>query len=176
MNLLLLASPAAVVTLVVTTHLLGHSFQQRYYQLALQPRQLSSIWRIATYPVVHISWRHLFFNVLPLLLLGLLIAANSIATFWLLTIVTLLVSGWGTWLCSTADRVVGASGLVFGYWGFIITSAAISQDPFWTAAAALTLMIYAGLWSSLMKLQGGISWAGHFWGLLGGVATAFLVS
>ncbi len=170
-----LASALGLALLPLLTHLFGHASEKRYYQLALRPRQAAYIWCIATYPLVHIGYRHLVFNCLPLLLLGLLIAANSLPTFWLLTVIVVLSSGWGTWLFSTADRVVGASGLVFGYWGFILTRAAISEDTFWTAAAALTLMVYAGLWSSLMKLRGGVSWAGHFWGLVGGIGAAFLV-
>jgi membrane associated rhomboid family serine protease len=171
-----LVSALVVALLPLVIHLVGSASTSRYHRLALHPRNPQSIWAIASYPLVHVNFRHLAFNCVPLLLLGLLIATKSVSTYWLATVLILLVGGWGTWLFSSADRVAGASGLVFGYWGFIIASAALSEDPFWTAAAALTLMVYAGLWSSLMKLEGGISWAGHFWGLVGGITSAVLVS
>ena len=175
-NIIDLAGPVLVAALPVLSHLLGRFSQADYENLALQPRHSEHLWQIATFPLVHVSYGHLIFNVGPLLVLGLLVALNQVSTFWLLTAVVLLVSGWGAWLFSSADRVAGASALVFGYWGFILTAAVLQDEAFWTAAAALTLLLYAGLWNSLMRPGGGISWASHFWGLLGGVATALLVS
>ncbi len=171
-----LLSALAVALLPALTHLVSHLSKSSYFKLAVVPRRSSHILQVVTYPLVHLNYRHLWFNCIPLLLLGLLIALRDTATFWLLTVIAMTASGWGTWLFSTADRVAGASGLVFGYWGFIIASAALTQDSFWTAAAVLTLLVYASLWQSLMRIQGGMSWAGHFWGLVGGLSSALLIA
>ena len=175
-NRIELLSPMVVATLPLLSHLLGQLHREGYAALALQPRRSQHLWQIATFPLVHISLAHLALNVVPLLLLGLLVALGQVAIFWLLTGVVLLVSGWGTWMFSTAERVAGASALVFGYWGFILAAAVLNDDLFWTAAAVVTLLLYAGLWNSLLQLGAGISWACHFWGLLGGIGTALLVS
>ncbi len=174
--LLALGQGGVLALLCAVCHALGQLNPTSYYRLALTPRDMNSVWRIASYPLVHINLRHLLFNLLPLIILGILIAAENTASYWLTSAVILLVGGWGTWLFSTADRVVGASGLVFGYWGYILARAALEQNSFWLAAAGLTLLLYAGLWSNLMKIEGGVSWAAHFWGLIGGIGAALLIA
>lgn len=166
--------PLALVCSLLASHLLGQALPGIYSQLMLQPRS-TQIWQIATYPWVHGNWQHLLFNALPLLILPTLILLLAPQQFWLVSIIILLVGGWGTWLCSTATQVGGASGLVFGYWGYIVTAAAISGRPEWTAAAAITLLFYSGLWHSLGEVVRGVSWSAHFWGLLGGAGAALLL-
>jgi membrane associated rhomboid family serine protease len=168
-----LFAPLALLGLCLI-HLLGQVFPALYRAMALQPRR-RNIWQIATYHWVHGSASHLFFNILALGILSTLIVTQLQEQIVPVTILILMVAGWGTWLFSTADRVAGASGLVFGYWGFILTAAAISSEPRWTAVAALTLLFYSGLWATLGKVVKGISWSGHFWGLAGGVLTASLM-
>lgn len=166
--------PLALVASLCLTHALGQLFPSLYGKLSLQPRS-QQLWQIATYHWVHGNWRHLLFNGLPLLILSTLIVLQSPQQFLLVSVVVLMIAGWGTWLFSTASRVAGASGLVFGYWGFIIAAAAITGKTQWTAAAALTLLFYSGLWATLGEVVRGVSWSGHFWGLVGGLVAAVLL-
>jgi membrane associated rhomboid family serine protease len=166
--------PLALIASLCLAHALGLLFPSLYARLALQPRS-QQLWQIATYHWMHGNWRHLLFNCLPLLILSTLIVLQSPGQFWLVTVVVLMVAGWGTWLFSTASRVAGASGLVFGYWGFIIAAAVISGKTQWTVAAALTLLFYSGLWATLGEVVRGVSWSGHFWGLMGGFVAAGLL-
>jgi len=169
-----LLMPLALAVSLLLSHLTGQLFPDFYQSLMLQPRQ-PKLWQIATFAWVHGGYQHLLLNVLPLLLLTGIILLVAPQSFWLVSTVILLVGGWGTWLCSTASRVGGASGLVFGYWAYIIATAAISGKPEWTAAAAITLLFYSGLWASLGEVVRGVSWSAHFWGLSGGVVAAALV-
>ena len=155
-------------------HLVGLLLPGAYSRLALQPRR-KRLWQILTYHWVHGGWQHLLFNSLSVLALSTVIVIRDRDHFWLVTVMAVFCAGCGSWLFSTAKSVAGASGLVFGYWGFIICAAAISREPAWTAAAAITLLFYSGLWATLGTVSKGISWAGHFWGLIGGIAAALLV-
>jgi membrane associated rhomboid family serine protease len=166
--------PVALVASLCLAHALGQIFPASYRHMALQPRR-RQLWQVATCHWVHGNWRHLVFNCLPLLVLSTLIVLQSPRVFGLVSLVVLMVAGWGSWLFSTASRVAGASGLVFGYWGFIIAAAAMSGKNQWTATAALSLLFYSGLWATLGKVTKGISWACHFWGLCGGIIAAVLL-
>jgi membrane associated rhomboid family serine protease len=153
---------------------LGQLWPGLYSRLALQPRGKRP-WQILSYHWVHGDWRHLFFNCLALLALATVIVIWDEQHFFPISLIVLLSAGCGTWLFSTATQVAGASGLVFGYWGFIICAAAISREPGWTAAAAITLLFYSGLGASLSNVVKGVSWSGHFWGLAGGALAAGLL-
>ena len=156
---------------IALSFVLGQLFPAFNRQLALHPRR-KSLWQLITFHWVHGNWRHLLFNVFPLFILSTLILIQGEGHFPRVTACIFVVAGTGTWLCSTATRVAGASALVFGYWGFVVSAAAISGEPAWTAAAAITLLFYSGLWASLGRVEKGISWSAHFWGLCGGILAA----
>lgn len=165
--------PLVLVSSLILSHLLGLAFPQRYRQLALHPRK-PWCWQMLSFHWVHGNWRHLLFNALPLLLLTTLILIQEPQRIYIATVCIVLSAGSGTWLFSSATRVAGASALVYGYWGFIVATAAISQDQAWTAMAGLTLLFYSGLWATLGQVLKGVSWSAHFWGLTGGALAACL--
>jgi membrane associated rhomboid family serine protease len=67
---------------------------------------------------------------------------------------------------------VGASGLVFAYFGWIIVRAIRERSVFAIVLALVTLVVYGGVLWGLSPFQVGISWQGHLGGLLGGVVLA----
>jgi membrane associated rhomboid family serine protease len=166
-------SPLLLVSTLLAAQLCHRVFAGNSLDLRLRPR--GSSWQIATFPWVHRDWSHLVFNAIPILLLGGLISLQGQREFWFVTTLILLVSGWGTWLFSRATAVAGASGLVFGYWGFLLAAAALSRETQWLLAAAITLLFYAGLWTRLGDISQGVAWSAHFWGLAGGVLAAVLL-
>lgn len=69
-------------------------------------------------PLLHASWPHLIGNSVPFLVLGCLVAAEGARRFWTVTLFAAVV---GTWLVNAPGTVtVGASGLVFGYFGYLV--------------------------------------------------------
>ncbi len=157
------------------SHLLGLVLPRPYQALSLYPRS-GHLWQLASFHWVHGNWQHLALNLVPLVLLGVLIATQGTTQYWLATGMILLVAGAGTWLFSSATRVLGASGLVFGYWGYILARAGLSGEMAWAGLALITLLFYSGLLRSLARVSRGVSWSCHFWGLCGGVAAALLAS
>ena len=74
---------------------------------------------ILTSPLLHGGLLHILSNSLPLLVLSTLLRWHGSFVFWVVTIVIMILGGLGTWLVSSAP-VVGASGMIFGYWAFLI--------------------------------------------------------
>lgn len=138
------------------------------------PRESGALAGILTAPLIHANWPHLFANTLPLLILGALLLVDSVAEFVFVTIAAALVGGLGTWLFGTHARHVGASGVIFGYVGYLLVR------PFFDrriGSAVVTLLVGAiygtALLYSLVPREG-ISWSGHAFGFLGGVLAASL--
>ena len=142
-------------------------------QWGIHPRRLSGLAGIISSPFIHGSLYHIISNTLPLLVLGFFIQLKSRALFWELFIVLSLLVGLGVWIFGSAGSHIGASGVIFGMWSFILADAFYSKQPGAIAVAGLTLLFYGGLWLTLLDMRTHVSWAGHFCGLLVGVAVAW---
>jgi membrane associated rhomboid family serine protease len=142
-------------------------------QWGIIPREARGLPGILLAPLLHVSASHLAANSLPLLLLASLILVEGARVFWLATGIILLVSGAVVWGLGAADSVyLGSSSLVYGYFGYILMRAWITRSPLWVALGLLSLLIYGGLGAALLTVKEGVSWLGHFSGLVAGMLAA----
>src|SRR3984893_256831 len=96
-----------------------------HYQLTLdygiRPRDIGSLPDILSAPFLHVSWAHIEGNSGPLFIFGFLAAYRGVTKFLGVTVVVILTSGLGAWLTESSGTVgAGASGVVFGYFGYIM--------------------------------------------------------
>ena len=96
-----------------------------HYQLTLnygiRPRDVGSLPDILAAPFLHVSWTHIESNSGPLFIFGFLAAYRGVYRFLGLTVLIILVSGLAAWLTAPTHSVgAGASGVVFGYLGYIL--------------------------------------------------------
>ena len=68
---------------------------------------------------------------------------------------------------------IGASGLVMGYWGFVLVNAYHSPSFIAIAVAAVCLYYFSSLFANLMPQGEKVSWEGHVFGFLAGIITTF---
>jgi len=89
----------------------------------------------------------------------------------------LLVGGLGTWVFGGPNTVhIGASGIVFGYFGFLLSRGYFEREFMAIALSVLVFVMYSGLLLGILPTHPGISWQGHLFGFLGGILTAKLLS
>ncbi|MBV1914560.1 MAG: rhomboid family intramembrane serine protease [Pseudomonadales bacterium] len=143
-------------------------------QFGILPRTLSGLWHIPIAPFIHGSLYHLIANTLPLLGLGFLIQLKQRSLFWELTGITIVLSGFGTWLIGSSAYHIGASGLVLGLWAYIFADAFLRRSIRAIVIAVITLFLYGGLIFTLFDIRLHISWAGHMSGMVSGVLVAWL--
>jgi len=142
--------------------------------LGIRPRSISGLPGIAFSPFLHADLRHLLANVIPLAVMGSFVSALSPRLFVFRTFYLVLISGLLTWLISSSGIVIGASGLVFAYWSFLITNGFLNKRVKDVMIALITFLVYGALIFGLFRVQYGVSWAGHFSGAVAGIAFAFL--
>ncbi len=145
--------------------------------LGIKPRQRFNLATIFFSPLVHGSSRHLLGNSIPLAILAFLTVLPDTQLFWPVTGIITLVDGLGTWYFGRRDKIhIGASGLLMGYFGFVLTRGFFHQDT----GAVLFAFVVAGFYASLFKVlvlrQEGISYASHLSGFAGGLAAAYVTS
>ena len=143
-----------------------------FYYLGIEPRTISGLAGIVFSPFLHASWTHLVSNLVPLVIMGCFISALAPSLYLLRTIALIVISGSLTWLTSTAGVVIGASGLVFAYWSYLITNGFITRKTKDLLIGLVTFLVYGALIFSLFRVEEGVSWAGHFSGVMAGILLA----
>ncbi len=166
------------VTLLLVSMWLVYSLQFFFvYDLStygIMPRTYIGLLYIPISPWVHHNTAHLIFNSVPLLVLGFLVHLNGRTEFWWVTILIILLSGLGTWLIGNAGSHGGASGLIMGYWSYILASAIFTRSIKSIFLALVALLFYGGIIYVLLDTRPHISWAGHASGFLAGIVTVWI--
>jgi membrane associated rhomboid family serine protease len=140
----------------------------------IYPRTGEGLFGIFIAPFIHSGWPHLFANTPPLLVLGALVLLRGVREFLLVTFACMVAAGAGTWLLGSWGNHIGASGVLFGYVGYLLFRPAFDRK-IWSALIALVVagMYATALLASLIP-SSGISWSGHFFGFAGGLLCARL--
>ncbi|MCY7407546.1 MAG: rhomboid family intramembrane serine protease [Alkalinema sp. CAN_BIN05] len=166
-----------VVIVLWTIQLANSLMNDALNNLGIRPRNISGLQGVLFAPFLHGGWRHLISNTFPLVILSWLIMARDRSEWIAVTVLTGIASGLGTWLFGGAETVhIGASGVVFGYFGFLVARAYFERSFGSIAISLLVLALFGGMIWGILPVRVGISWEGHLFGLLGGIAAAWTVA
>src|SRR5215208_5258157 len=142
----------------------------------IQPRTLSGLWGILLAPLLHGGFAHLIANTVPFLTLGFLVMLRGLGTFIGVSLLVIVLGGLGVWLLAPGNTIhIGASGLIFGYIGYLLARGYFERNFSSLGIAALVALLYGGALWGVLPGQLGISWQGHLFGFLSGVTTAGLL-
>lgn len=143
-------------------------------RFGILPRTVEGIKGIVLSPLIHGDWTHLFNNSVPLLILGW-------ATFYFYRNLAPKVIFWSyflaglyTWISARSAYHIGASGLVYALFGFLMISGFLRKYVPLIALSFLVAFLYGSLIWGILPWDKSISWEGHFWGLLVGLLLAAL--
>lgn len=142
--------------------------------LGIYPRRWFGMPGIIISPFLHANFTHLFFNSIPLLVLSDFVLSVQAVHFAAITSVIICGSGILLWLFGRRGIHIGASALVMGYLGYLLAHA-YQQPSVSSILLALVCVYYFGsLLLGLFPSEEKISWEGHLFGFLIGLATAWL--
>lgn len=145
-------------------------------QYGIVPRNLIGLRGILFAPFLHGNLGHLIGNTIPFLVLGWFVMLREINDFLVVSIISALVSGLGTWLFGAPGIHIGASGVIFGYLGYLLLRGYFERSAIAIAMSLFVCVLYGSLLFGLSPFQIGISWEGHLFGFLGGVLSARLLT
>jgi membrane associated rhomboid family serine protease len=147
---------------------------QLTYSYGIQPRDIGSLPDILTAPFLHFSWAHIEGNSGPLFIFGFLAAYRGVTKFYGVTVLVILTSGLGAWLFESKGSVgAGASGVVFGYFGYIMVRGFFDRHAIDMLIGAVMALCFAYQFSVLLPQQG-IGWQAHIGGLVGGILAGWV--
>ncbi|MFT4637820.1 MAG: membrane associated rhomboid family serine protease [Verrucomicrobiales bacterium] len=143
----------------------------------IRPRQLAGLPGIFLAPFLHRDFAHLSGNTLPLLGLSLILAFTGMRRFMASTLIIITVTGTAVWLFGRKDAIhLGASGIVFGYLGFLLVKGFIEKRARWIAVSILLGFLYSGLMFGMLPGKADVSWESHFFGFLSGILAAYILA
>lgn len=141
----------------------------------LIPRHLSGLDGIAGMPLLHGSFAHLISNTPPILVMGALLAATATRALLAVNAVIVGLGGLLVWVIGSASIHIGASGLIFGWFGFLVVRGLVDRSPLTLLASLVVGVLYGAMIWGVLPGQPGISWEAHLCGALAGAAAAILI-
>ncbi|WP_240162858.1 rhomboid family intramembrane serine protease [Paraburkholderia sp. Cy-641] len=138
------------------------------------PRTFGGLQGILFAPWLHANLAHIAANTSGLLVLGWLCTWPDIAGFWRATLGAMLGAGLCAWLLGAPYSVhIGASGLVFGYAGYLVARGYYTRNLVSIVVALVVVSSYGlSMLFGVLPVYPGVSWQSHIGGALGGVLAA----
>ncbi len=169
-----LGVPLLLVVIMWAVYLISVETGYSFSRYGLYPRTAKGLLGIFTIPFIHGSWEHLMNNSVPMLVLGWALFKFYRPIAWKTLIGIYLMSGIWLWISGRPSYHIGASGVVYGLAAFLFISGWLRREKKVASLSLLVAFMYGGLWWGVLPVDPTISWEGHLWGGLSGLALGFL--
>ena len=152
----------------ILNYVLGHSL----INLGIFPRNIWGLPGILLSPFIHNGFEHTIANSISLIILGVLISLKNHRILFRITLFIILIGGAGVWIFGRPASHIGASGVVFGYFGFLVARGWYVRDFGSTIISIVTIVFYGGMIFGVFPGQAYISWEAHLFGFISGIVSA----
>lgn len=153
---------------------IGLASAKEAQQLAVVPRTGPGLVGLLTAPFIHANFAHLAANLPPFLVLGALVLRRGEAQFLKVALAIALGQGVLVWLLGRKAAHVGMSGVIFGFFGWLVALAWFTRATPDLLVAVGVLVFYGGMLAGVAPARNGTSWEGHLFGLIVGVGSAWV--
>ena len=168
----LLAFVGMLWALQIVNWVTGYGLNRAF---GLIPREVEGLDGIAGMPLLHGSFAHLMSNTPPLLVMGALLAATATRALIAVNAVIVVAGGALVWLFGGTAIHIGASGLVFGWLGFLIVRGLVDRSLLTLGVAVLVGTTYGAMLWGVLPGRPGVSWEAHLFGAGAGALAAFAI-
>ena len=147
-------------------------FDLDFGKYGILPRNLEGLKGVLLAPLIHANLEHLTNNSVPLLLLGTALFYFYRSLAFRIIILSYLLSSLYTWISARYSYHIGASGVVYALFAFLLISGFIRKHLQLIAISFLVAFFYGSLVWGILPWDHKISWEGHFWGFMVGIILA----
>ncbi len=149
---------------------------KRLLYFGIIPRHIMGVPGILLAPLLHANVDHVFFNSIPLLILGNFLLIHGLDYFLLVTLLITFISGVFIWCFAKSGLYIGASSVITGYWSLLVLNSYQERTITAFILGFISLYYFAGIFYGLFPSKKGVSWQGHVFGLVAGLLTGFLIT
>lgn len=162
-----------IIAFLWIVQLVNFLCKQRLNLLGIYPRSIFGLLGIIFSPILHGSFNHLFFNTIPFFVLGMFMLGLGRNIFITATIAIAILQGLCVWLFGRRALHVGASGIISGYFGFILCLAYLYPNVVSLVLAVVAVYYFGSIIAGVLPLDDKMSWESHLSGLVAGIAVAY---
>lgn len=138
------------------------------------PRTVNGLIGIAACPFLHAGFFHIISNSIPLFVMLFLLFTFYRKEAIKVIIIVILIGGFLVWLFGRNSYHIGASGLIYGLFCFLVVSGFLRKNITSIIVAIIVGLLYGGLIYGIFPQQSHISWEAHLFGALAGVFSAYI--
>lgn len=164
------------IALIWIVYVLTTLFPTAILAFGIQPRETEGLIGIPLHVFLHGNLAHLLHNSVGMLIFGTLLYLREERDFWIVSAIGVLLGGFGVWLLGSPAVHIGASTVLFAYFGYLVAVGLFERR---IGSLILSLVLFIGWGSVLLGVlpnQNGISWEGHLFGLGAGILAARLLA
>ena len=140
------------------------------------PRTEQGLLGILAAPLIHGGVHHLLANTAGLLIFGGLVMFRSERHFWTVTLTGALTSGIGTWIFGRPAIHIGASGIIFACFGYLLFTGLFERRIGSLLLSVAVFVIWGPTLYGVLPVDGASSWEGHVFGFIGGILAAWFLA
>ncbi|MDD4109411.1 MAG: rhomboid family intramembrane serine protease [Prolixibacteraceae bacterium] len=164
--------PAAFVVAFWIVEITEQTISKSFVTLGIYPLHLKGLPGILFGPFIHSGFNHLMSNSIPFFILFFALIYFYRRISYRIFIMLYFLSGITVWLAGREAWHIGASGVVYALASFHFISGIIRSDVRLLTLSVVVVFLYGGLIWGLFPIDRGISWEGHLWGAVSGMALA----
>jgi len=138
------------------------------------PRAITSLPGIFIGPFLHGGLWHFLSNIVPLCIFIFLMLQHGTQRFFVVSLWIIVVTGLLVWLFGRSATHVGVSGVLYGYFGYLLLAGFLSGRPKLILISLLVGFFYGGLIFGVLPSRPFVSWESHLFGFASGLIAAKL--
>ena len=138
------------------------------------PRYIPGLIGVLTGPFLHGSLSHYLSNIIPLCVLSFLMLQYGNKLFFGVTFFCIILTGLLVWLFGRSASHIGASSVIYSYFGFLLLAGFLSRKFKLIIISLLVAFFYGGLIFGVLPARTFVSWEGHLFGFISGLIAARL--
>lgn len=143
-------------------------------QFGIRPRNLYGLVGIFTAPFLHAGLWHIVSNTFPLFLLSFALFVFYPKHAWRVIIFSIVLGGALVWIMGRNANHIGASGLIYALAAFLIAAGLYTKSVKGIIVSLIIIILYGGLIWGVFPTRPWVSWEGHLFGAVAGVAYGYL--
>ncbi|MBF7074818.1 rhomboid family intramembrane serine protease [Glaciecola sp. MH2013] len=160
-----------VLTLIEALNMLtGRMFNQ----YSIYPRDLDFLAFIFTAPFLHANFGHFASNVITLAIFAVLLLQFGASRFIQVSVGLVILTGLLVWGLGRPAYHLGASGVIYGYFGYLVLAGFLSKRLSLMAISVAVAFFYGGMIWGVLPSQPYISWESHLFGFVAGLFLAYI--
>lgn len=143
-------------------------------QFGTLPRTIVGLRGILFSPFLHGSILHFSANIVPFCLFTWLMLQYGVKRYVYSSAFIILVTGLLVWLFARSAMHIGASGTIYGYFGFLVIAGFLSGRIKLLLISLVVGFFYGGLIFGVVPSNPYVSWESHLFGFISGAVAAIL--